>query len=105
VSSPHLDRKAMHDGFQNRFSFVKDRKSIIVSLSPNKIYKDELKLGEDKRAEKESLYLNERVIQNIFFVDKVLQGFDDYKLFRPCNDDVLLVNDFHVLYLRLSPSK
>jgi hypothetical protein len=64
-----------------------------------------LKLGKDKRAEKESLYLNERVIQNIFFVDRVLQGFDDYKLFRPCNDDVLLVDDFHVLYLRLNLSK
>jgi len=56
VSSPRLDRKAMHDGFQNRFSFVKDRKSIIVSLSPNKIYKDELKLGEDKRDEKEFVF-------------------------------------------------
>jgi hypothetical protein len=38
-----------------------------------------LKLGEDKRAEKESLYLNERVIQNIFFVDHV--GFSPWDVF------------------------
>jgi hypothetical protein len=49
--------------------------------------------------------LNESVIQNILFVNKVLQGFDDYTLFGPCNDDVLLVDDSHVLDLRSNPLK
>ena len=64
-----------------------------------------MKLRKDKRAEKESLYLKEGLIHNIFFVDRVLQGFDDYTLFRPCNDDVLLVYNFHVLDSRLNPLK
>ena len=34
---------------------------------------------------------------------KVLQGFNDYTLFGPCNDDALLVDDSHVLDLRSNP--
>ena len=71
--SQQYDTNVMHDEFHNRFLFVKDEKSIVlVSLSLKQVYKDGLKLKENKKAENESLYLKERVIQNIFFVNKVL---------------------------------
>ena len=39
------DRKAMHDGFRNRYNFVKDGKSVtLVLLSPKQVYGDQMKL-------------------------------------------------------------
>ena len=39
------DKKVIHDGFKNRYSFVKDGKSVtLVPLTPKQVYKDRLKL-------------------------------------------------------------
>lgn len=96
----------MHDGFKNRYSFVKDMKFVVLlSLSYKQVYEDQLKLKGDKKVEKENLYVRARVIQNIFLVDKVLQCFDDETLFRSYDDDVPLVYDFHVLDSRSNLSK
>ena len=39
------DRKVIHDGFKNRYNFVKDGKSVtLVPLTPKQVYKDQLKL-------------------------------------------------------------
>ena len=43
--------------------------------------------------------------RGLFKTCSLLTGFDDYTLFQPCNDDVLLVDDVHVLDSRLNPSK
>ena len=35
----------IHDGFKNRYSFVKDGKSVtLVSITPKQVYEDQLKL-------------------------------------------------------------
>ena len=35
------DRKVIHDGFKNRYSFVKDGKSVtLVPLTPKQVYED-----------------------------------------------------------------
>ena len=40
-----FNRKAIHDGFRNRFVIVKDSKTIIlVPLSPKQVYDDQIKL-------------------------------------------------------------
>jgi hypothetical protein len=40
-----FDRKAIHDGFRNRFTIVKDGKTItLVPLSPKQVYDDQMKL-------------------------------------------------------------
>ena len=40
-----FDRKAIHDGFKNRHSFVKDNKTItLVPLTPRQVYEDQVKL-------------------------------------------------------------
>jgi hypothetical protein len=68
----------MHDGVINRHSFEINRRPItLVSLTPNKIYEEQLKLKKGKIAEKKSLY-----IRGTFFTNKVLIGFDD--------DDVII---------------
>ena len=39
--SCQYDRKLMHDGFRNRYNFVKDGKSVtLVPLSPRQVYED-----------------------------------------------------------------
>ena len=39
------DRKVIHDGFKNRYSFVKDGKSVtLVPLTPKQVYEDQLNL-------------------------------------------------------------
>ena len=45
----------MHDGFRNRYSFVKDGKSVtIVPLSPKQVYEDQMKfLSEVEKKKKE----------------------------------------------------
>jgi len=63
----------MHDGVINRYSFEINRRPItLVSLTPNKIYEEQLKLKKRRIAEKKSLY-----IRGTFFTNKVLIGFDD----------------------------
>ena len=53
------DRKVMHDGFRNRYSFVKDGKSVtLVPLSPKQAYEDQMKLlseVEKKRKSKDEI--------------------------------------------------
>jgi len=40
-----FDRKAIHDGFRNRFTIIKDGKTItLVPLSPKQVYNDQIKL-------------------------------------------------------------
>ncbi|XP_048227255.1 uncharacterized protein LOC125369285 [Ricinus communis] len=49
-----FDRRAVHDGFLNRYSFVKDgRKVTLTPLSPKEVYNHQCKL-ERKRSEAES---------------------------------------------------
>ena len=39
-----FDRKVNHDGFKNRYSFVKDNKTItLVPLTPRQVYEDQIK--------------------------------------------------------------
>jgi hypothetical protein len=43
-----FDRKAIHDGFRNRFTIVKDGKTItLVPLSPKQVYDDQMKLKKE----------------------------------------------------------
>ena len=43
-----FDRKAIHDGFRNRFAIVKDGKTItLVPLSPKQVYDDQMKLKKE----------------------------------------------------------
>ncbi|KAL3566434.1 hypothetical protein D5086_031849 [Populus alba] len=43
-----FDRKAIHDGFRNRFTIVKDGKTItLVPLSPKQVYDDQIKLKKE----------------------------------------------------------
>jgi hypothetical protein len=45
-----FDRKAIHDGFRNRFNIVKDGKTItLVPLSPKQVYDDQMKLKKNVR--------------------------------------------------------
>jgi hypothetical protein len=40
-----FDRKTIHDGFNNRFTIVKDGKTItLIPLSPKQVYDDQMKL-------------------------------------------------------------
>ena len=49
-----FDRKAVHDGFLNRYSFVKDGKKVTLTpLSPKEVYEDQCKL-ERERVEAEN---------------------------------------------------
>ena len=48
-----FDRKAIHDGFKNRFIIVKDGKTItLVPLSPKQVYDDQMKLKNECEEEK-----------------------------------------------------
>ncbi|KAG5235570.1 Integrase [Salix suchowensis] len=55
-----FDRKAIHDGFRNRFTIVKDGKTItLIPLSPKQVYDDQIKLKKEcedgKRVKKVTL--------------------------------------------------
>jgi hypothetical protein len=40
-----FDRKVTHDGLENRYSFVKDSRTVtLVSLTPRQVYEDQMKL-------------------------------------------------------------
>ncbi|KAJ9180993.1 hypothetical protein P3X46_009170 [Hevea brasiliensis] len=51
-----FDRRAVHDGFKNTYSFMKDGKRIVLApLSPQQIHQEQLISNKQK---KESLFLN-----------------------------------------------
>ena len=48
-----FDRKVNHDGFKNRYSFVKDNKTItLVLLTPRQVYEDQIKLKRNNDLQK-----------------------------------------------------
>ena len=105
------DRKVMHDGFSNRYYFVKDGKSVtLVPLSPKQVYEDQMKLLSDvekkrksesetsrkNESEKESVeregktkmsfYARESEVRKAFMADR-LMIFMVYKESYPTNDE------------------
>ena len=52
-----FDRRANHDDFKNRFSFMKDKKLVtFVPLTPKQVYEDQVRLKQEcdsKNIEKE----------------------------------------------------
>jgi len=45
------DRKAIHDGVKNRYTVVKDGKTItLVPLTPKQLYDDQIKLKREREA-------------------------------------------------------
>jgi hypothetical protein len=45
-----FDKKAKHDGFKNKYTPKKDRKTYMFeSLSPKQVYEDQLKLKKSRR--------------------------------------------------------
>ncbi|XP_057994322.1 uncharacterized protein LOC131174583 [Hevea brasiliensis] len=66
-----FDRRAIHDGFKNTYSFMKDGKRIVLApLSPQQIYQEQLISNKQK---KESLFLNK--VPPI--VAELLEEFED----------------------------
>ena len=59
-----FDRRANHDGFKNRFSFVKDNKHVtLVPLTPKQVYEDQVRLkreSDSRKVEKEEKERNEK---------------------------------------------
>uniref|UniRef100_A0A2N9H1I7 RNA-directed DNA polymerase n=1 Tax=Fagus sylvatica TaxID=28930 RepID=A0A2N9H1I7_FAGSY len=48
-----FDRKAIHDGFKNRYSFVKDSRTVtLVPLTPRQVYEDQVKLKRENELKK-----------------------------------------------------
>ena len=43
-----FDKRANHDGFKNRFSFMKDKKLLtLVALTPKQVYEDQVRLKQE----------------------------------------------------------
>ena len=60
-----FDRKAIHDGFRNRFTIVKDGKTItLVTLSPKQIYGDQIKLKRNVRMGRVKIHVRTMVREN-----------------------------------------
>jgi hypothetical protein len=56
------DRRAMHDGFTNKYSFTLNRQPItVVPLTPKQVWEDQLKLqrSNEKKREKEMMQAKE----------------------------------------------
>jgi hypothetical protein len=48
-----FDRKAIHDGFKNRYSLVKDSRTVtLVPLTPRQVYEDQVKLKRENELKK-----------------------------------------------------
>ena len=48
-----FDRKVNHDGFKNRYSLVKNNKTItLVPLTPRQVYEDQMKLKRENNLQK-----------------------------------------------------
>uniref|UniRef100_A0A6I9QCX6 Uncharacterized protein LOC105033752 n=1 Tax=Elaeis guineensis var. tenera TaxID=51953 RepID=A0A6I9QCX6_ELAGV len=57
------DRRAIHDGFKNTYSFVKNGKNIVLApLSPQQVQKDQLVI---KKGRKENLFANKREVKQV----------------------------------------
>ena len=86
-----FDRKVNHDGFKNRYSFVKDNKTItLVPLTPRQVYEDQVKLKrendlkncENENAKKDDEKESERIkeseqkkeSENIKKSEKIVEG-------------------------------
>ena len=47
-----FDKNVIHDGFKNRYSFVKDNQKVtLATLTPKQVYEDLLKLEKESEAE------------------------------------------------------
>ena len=43
-----FDRRTSHDGFKNRFSFMKDKNLVtLVALTPKQVYEDQVRLKQE----------------------------------------------------------
>jgi hypothetical protein len=88
--------RVMHDGVTNKYSFEMNEKPItLISLTPEKICKEQLKLKKENMTENKSLY-----IKGTFFANMVLFGFDDDVILRLRTDLLILEYVFNYTYLR-----
>jgi hypothetical protein len=86
----------MYNGVTNKYSFEMNGKPItLISLTLEKICKEQLKLKKKNMTKNKSLYINET-----FFANKVLFGFDDDVILRLCTDLLILEYVFNYTYLR-----
>ena len=59
-----FDGKAIHDGFLNRYSFVKDgRKVTLAPLSPKEVYEDQCKLKRERVEAENSKRESEKLLR------------------------------------------
>ena len=48
-----FDKRANHDGFKNRFSFMKNKKFVtLVTLTPKQMYEDQVRLKQECNSKK-----------------------------------------------------
>ena len=53
-----FDRKVTHDGLKNRYSFVKDSRTVtLVPLTPKQVYEDQMKLKRENELKKKFVRL------------------------------------------------
>jgi hypothetical protein len=53
-----FDRKVTHDGFKNRYSFVKDSRTVtLIPLTPRQVYEDQVKLKRENELKKKIVRL------------------------------------------------
>ena len=54
-----FNRKVIHDGFKNRYSFVKDNQNItLVPMTPKQVYEEQVRMT--KESEKERIKMREK---------------------------------------------
>jgi hypothetical protein len=59
------DRRVIHDGFTNRYNFVKDGKTFkLAPLTPKQVYEDQLKLKSEIEQKRKSEKENREVLEN-----------------------------------------
>jgi hypothetical protein len=59
------DRRVIHDGFKNKYNFVKDGKTIkLAPLTPKQVYEDQLKLKSEIDQKRKSEKENKEVPKN-----------------------------------------
>ena len=61
-----FDRRVIHDGFKNRYSFVKDNQKItLVPLTPKQVYEDQVSMTNESETERTKLSEKEsEVLEN-----------------------------------------
>src|SRR3954463_4654110 len=60
-----FDRRAKHNGFTNKYSFVHNQRNItLVPLTPKQVYEDQVRLRREVDQKRESDKQNERQKQN-----------------------------------------